>query len=566
MKVSKSIFQFISNNAIWILIIIYTYIRSQYWDCQPIWDGMWHYSSLLNAIQSPFDILNYCNDNHISQGFMLVMALPYLLYKESYYMFNIWVTLFDIICIVGFYKLLLYFFKNRMGRIEIALMAALFAFHPSVLGSMTHFTIDIGVLTFFILYWLMLLYERRVAATIFGVLLLFSKETAILLVPLPFLFCLLLKPSSVQMQWIKDLSKHLYKRSNEASEVLVPLPILLSSVFNGHSEQIQWVKKYFLTLFIPYFLLVIFILYKVIIRDHSAMWNNLSFQAVILDYFGSDGKFANYLAMIFIINFNWILTLLCLVLMVMLIVKWKSLNDLFQKKLSKLFIFLFLAALIVLTVVVSWSNVRYVILMTPLMILMIAQLSSVLIHSKNVRISVMILLLLLFGFEDVRTIDPVSRLFFGTFDFGEHKMLCMAKRTGEYYGGNGRDQVIYNLEYFKFRQILNTIFIDIKPTPKTCFLFTPGTDWWLIYPLDSNYKMTYQKENTFMPKMATMDAYLNLSNLPNEAYVIDMPNFDNKSMIETLNKHYSSIVPKIYDVDGYQIDLIHYENKTQFKN
>ena len=564
MKINNSISRFISNNTIWILIIVYVLVRSYYWDCFPVWDGMIHYTVLIDAIISNFDILNYCNDNHICQGFMLFMALPYEFYKENYYAFNIWLTLVAVSGIVAFYYLLLFFFKSRLKNIEIVLITSLFIFHPSVLSAMTLFTIDTGVLIFFIFYWLMLLKGKRWAAGIFAFLLLFSKETSMLLVPLPFMFCLLWQPSSAKRTLLKEFGKYFYTKTKETAEVLVPIPVLLRSLIKLSSERIQWLKRNFLIVLIPYFFLGLFMLYKVFIRHQPAIWNKLSKDAVTLDYFGSDGRFVTYLGMIFLLNFNYILTVLWLVLLVVMIVKRNSINDLFQKKLTLLFTLLFISGLVVLTLVVSWAQPRYVMLLIPFMLLAIAQLSSVLISSKYVRIAGGILLLILFAVEDVRTVDPISKAFFGTFDFGEHKLLNLISRTHEENTAPGNyttTQLTYNLEYLKISPLLNSIYSDIRPTAQTTFVYEPWTEWLLMNHLDSNYKMAYRGSDLVMPRIVTVDDIVRSQNLNPDVYYIELPNIDNRDLIERLNRFYPFKVSKTYDIDGYQANVIHYQKK-----
>jgi len=47
--------------------------------------------------------------------------------------------------------------------------------------------------------------------------------------------------------------------------------------------------------------------------------------------------------------------------------------------------------------------------------------------------------------------------------------------------------------------------------------------------------------------------------LPGETYLVDLPNADNTDLIEVLNKYYSYKTVKVYERDGYQINVIHYK-------
>ena len=149
-----------------LLLVAYVAIRSLFWNCQPIWDGAGFSEQLMRANQARFDFLNYTLDAHVGQGFFLFMSLPYWWFKHDYYRFNIWLTVFCALGLIAGYKILARFTNGRTGPVGLALGTALLAFHPTVLASMMHFTLDIGVAVFLLWYWLLLLEERPVAATV----------------------------------------------------------------------------------------------------------------------------------------------------------------------------------------------------------------------------------------------------------------------------------------------------------------------------------------------------------------------------------------------------------------
>src|SRR6266550_4933874 len=122
-----------------VVLVAYILIRSAYWSCPPIWDGMVYYTSLLEANRGPFDLLKYSADGHLCEGLFLVMSLPFELFHRDYVLFNAWLTLFGTTSLIAFYLLLQFFSHDQADPAELALITALFAFHPSVLASMTHF-------------------------------------------------------------------------------------------------------------------------------------------------------------------------------------------------------------------------------------------------------------------------------------------------------------------------------------------------------------------------------------------------------------------------------------------
>src|SRR6185503_10276319 len=331
-----------SHFPLLLVLCAYTIVRAAYWDCQPIWDGRVFYQALAAAKDAPFDILKYSCDGHICQGFYMVMGLPYALYKGSYVIFNIWLTLFSMVSIVAFYGLLSQFATGLAYTGELALATALFAFHPSIISSMAHFNLDIGVLTFGLLYWLMLMKHQRAAATIFATLMLFSKEPSILLLPLPFLFCWL--QSAPEARW-------------------------------------RWVRGNLAVLLIPYLILGCFLIYRSASATESAGWihygrSGWTNSSIVL---APDAKLMNYLGMIFILNFNWVLSFLWIGLICTLFFKRRLVEVIPVQKASLLYL-MFLSAAFILTLVRPFSNVRYLLFLFPIMLLAVHQLSLVLVR------------------------------------------------------------------------------------------------------------------------------------------------------------------------------------------
>jgi hypothetical protein len=524
--------------ALLALVAAYVLVRSCYWNCAPIWDGMADFVDLFLAKERPFDILNYGVDGHNCQAFLLVMGLPYELFKRDYYLFNIWLTLFGLVSVAAFYHLLAFFFKERLGRWEMALITALFAFHPSVLSSMIHFCLDIGVVTFFLLFWLFLLKERRIAAMLCALLLVFTKETALLLLPIPFLFCCLRQ---------------------------------------GPSRGWAWARRHFSTLAAAYLAFEIFLFYKTQIRGASALWSFYSGRGpwgLLANYLGETRSLKNFLGMIFLMNFNWLLCLLWGGLLLAAVGRagWPTnqaqpafgqgqppagMSGPPGRRLGVGLLLVFIAAGFVLTLVRPYYDVRYIMLLIPLMLLSIVQLSCRLAAACIARTAVALVLLALFAAEDMRTLDPVSKAFFGTFDFGKHPMLYMNHRPGE-IASSGPDRLVYNLEFLKFRQLLGQIMADIRPTPQTYILSHPSTSWRTFTLLDSHFKSTFFLKDSFSPRYGSSGDVLKLPRLPDEVYFVDLPNNDNREGLALLKDRYPKQAIRVYDLSGYQITVFHF--------
>lgn len=508
----------------------YVLVRSRYWGCPPVWDGHWSYAALLAANEAPFDLLNYTTDGHVSQGFFLLNVLPDLLAPRDFRFFNVWLTGFGVVSVTAFHGLLTFYTAGRMGRVELALASALFAFHPPVLASMIHFSLDMGVLTFCLCCWLMLLHERVVLATVFALLLGFTKETAFLLLPLLFLFCTLTQERGARLLWLR---RH--------------LPVLL----------------------VPGAAVLLFLSYKTAVRAQPAFWINYQDAGpldTLLNLFTPDAKFMNYLVMMFVMNFNWVLSLAGAALMASLALKRDSEETLSQVRVAVLLYLLLLGSAAVVLLVRPWSNVRYVMVVFPVLFLCLFHWALVAGVPRAIRIVAALLLLALFAVANVRTLDPVSKAYFGTFDFGTHKMLAVARQTRE-PGAWGRDQLVYNLEFLKVPQLVQAIVQDVRPAPDTFILNHPALNhahpfnrWGVHTRLETTtWRMTFQTNGTFLPRYATAGEIAELPTLPDEVYFIVFPNCDNGREIERLARLYPRRTEKVYERDGYRISVLHFQ-------
>ncbi|HZV36730.1 MAG TPA: hypothetical protein VFB72_19290 [Verrucomicrobiae bacterium] len=519
-----------------LVIVAYVLVRAFYWDCQPIWDGSAYSTALLSANKGHFDLLKFTLDEHIAQAFFLIMSIPCRLYKHNFYLFNVWLTLFGTLSVVAFHQLLAFFCAGKARASQLALVTALFAFHPTVLASMIHFTLDIGLLTFALCYWVLLLQKRVVLATIAGVIFMLTKETATLLLPLFLLATLMMQPRGLRFAWLK--------RNCVAGIV-------------------------------PYVAWTAFFLYKGA-RGHSAVWNQYQTSgpfAALLNAITPDVMMSNYAGLLFLLNFNWIFFLLWTGLFVML---WRKrheseLQPHFKAAVSIVLLFLLSSAAVF--VVRPFSNARYLLVPIAIMLVGVGHLLLVQIRLRSFPLIGVVALLGLLGIENFRTADPVSRAFFGTFDFGKHSLLSISRRTGE-CNNFGRDQLVYNLQFLEFPRVIARMLEDLRPTPDTFVLCAPSANWLALPHLNNatckpefgltrwftpHYTDWYQDKDE--SKFTISGRAYALAELPSSLYFVKFPNVDNQSnqrLLNILSTRFSRKSEKVYDVDGYQITLVHF--------
>jgi hypothetical protein len=499
------------------LVAIYIAIRAQFWQVPPIWDGQWNFTALLEAVEVPFDPLNYTVEGHVSQGVFFPLALCHPLFKRDHYVFNICLTAFGALSAIAFYQILSCL-ATSLSALEIFLVTCALSFHPSVLASMIHFNFDQGTMTYFLWHWLLLLKRRFVGAWLFGILLLFSKETALMLLPLPSIFCIFTQERALRAGWI---------RQNIG-------PLITCYLAFGA-----------------------FLCYKGLCGV-PAVWNHpdeWSPSAVLSNYLGP--SLQSFLGLIFVLNFNWVFWACCYVLAICLIIRAAPQNPHTEAKALRQIVILFLITLFTLTLVRPFSTVRYVILLFPIAFLGFGLLLSLGVASQGLRVSIISGLLVLFAFQNVRTLDPGSRAFFGTFAFGDHEMLHITRRTGECCGF-GRDQIVYNLEFLRIPQLLDQVMADLKPTSNTVILADDAVSWKVLGQLSSRFQMTFQTNDGILPRYSSVEDMLDWRRLPHEAYYIVFPNCDSTGALERLGLYFKHRKMKSYCIEGYEIDVAHF--------
>ena len=136
-----------------------------------------------------------------------------------------------------------------------------------------------------------------------------------------------------------------------------------------------------------------------------------------------------------------------------------------------------------LTRVTTFTNSRYLLPVMPLLVVVLyAALLAVRARARSRQALLGAYAILLFV-SALRTVDPVSRWVYGTFDFGERQMLRITSITGECCA-YGRDQLVYNLEFTELEGLLNAAMRTLAPPASTLIMLPDSTDWYIVPRLD----------------------------------------------------------------------------------
>jgi hypothetical protein len=173
-------------------------------------------------------------------------------------------------------------------------------------------------------------------------------------------------------------------------------------------------------------------------------------------------------------------------------------------------------------------------------------------------------LLTLLTVSSFRTIDPVSKKIMGTFKFGSHELLQMA-RFEEPKHGYGRDHLVYNFEFTQFHYITEKIFRRVGWARN---FVIPRELTWLsdfgAFDVGTGHRAIYG--GRLKSLLFSYADEISANNAPQEIYYISYPNYDRNNM----NANERARLSLMYDLeevitvenDGYSIDVYRYVKKN----
>lgn len=500
-------------------------------DFIPMWDGRVYFDELALAMNKPFNLFNFNMFRHTTMLYMILIAIPqYFDFGNNYFIHGVNLIL-GILAIFSFNRIVIKLFPAPGIHIERGLLILIFSVSPLFLATALNLNPDYGVLVFFLFLLSMLLSRKKLLSLLAGLFLVFSKETGFLLYTTTmFLFFICFIGQSSRSTREKCLS----------------------------------VLKWGFLMLLPPLLYCFYLFYNAVTTKEAVLWqdsgNDLGHLVGTFTSFSLLNQvFLGYLRGIFIINFNWILSLFSLGFIGNWITKkilGIKINQPVEVEGSYVFFFfsLFSIILFLLTRYSTFTNLRYFLPIFPFLLIIFYYSLIYLINSQVVRRLLLSLVFLLLLISNFRTIDPLSKKLFGTFQFGNHTLLNMTKFTGECCG-YGRDQLVYNLEYIQLHRAQNEIYQYIKPTFNTVIVANPQVDWHFIGKVDENHRRTIKE--IFVEFIVYYDAvkiYLS-KNKPEVLYYLDYPNFNNAHDVKLLSTLYTIAESKIVGEDGYSVTV-----------
>lgn len=543
----------------------YLLFMLQYVGHIPIWDGYLYFETLVQAIDklkvdfSMAALIEHFNFfSHPSMGYAFVMAGPQLFSPGNPYLLNLSNFALSLLSFYCFYQILVYFFPKEK-RLELLLITLLFALNPLYVGVSINFNMDFPVLVFLTVMVYGLVWLRIWPFTIGAILMVFSKESGILLYleTVGAVFAVI-TAFFVIAKWTNRRTAvgHFFKDRLLIKEPWLWLTALLTPA------GLLWLYKTY--------------------REHlklTAFWDAGASEKSFIDRLIDSFQWTvaeTRLVQMFVINGTWIIVAVIAIgickFLLAHIRNSRSFFDFFarafsphsagglrrgfnERQLLHLWIMiLVMGGFAVFNVFyVTFTNPRYVLPVVFYLHIFFAIAFFMLIPNSKHRYIALTVLILLNVIQVNSTIDPLSRAIFGTFDFGEKKMLDIGSITKECCR---RDQLVYNAEFTAIHHLVNEAAAKLQFNEATTIVVNDMMNFYILTPMDSQTRRRVgpgYKGTSFVPRV------LALRQLPQFArfmlYVSDNTHYLECPWMSSADADLPRITP-FYRVDPNSIEMI----------
>jgi hypothetical protein len=416
-----------------------------------------------------------------------------------------------LVACAAFHKLCKLAFPDSSHDLGRALLESAFVLHPAVLASVVQPTIDLPLLPAFLWGAVFLLRGRHVALIVVGIVMAFCKESGVLLYG-----ALVASLAIVTMLRAE-------RTVSAATRSLVPLAPLA----------------------IPFVVFAAYLGYRALLPHEHIVWVAGTSEKSIIKRFvlpRFDRPLLSFLALIFVLNFAWITTIIVGVDAFVGARRWLARSKARAVEGANTDAVRFLTILTILTVYLltrftTYANTRYVLATFALLPLAMYASITRLRRGSVWRNAAAGLLAIAFAASTVRTVDPVSRNVYGTFAFGDHRLLRLTRITHECCGA-GRDQLVYNLQFTNLADLTSDVMAAARPDSSAQVFVPHDMLWGALGPLDATTRRrTLTGVSTVQPRLLESDSLSSVTPAPAAVFVA-LPNGDVKSALDALSFHY----------------------------
>lgn len=499
----------------------------------PIWDGRIYADCVIDAaLAPPWELGRLACAGHPTHAWALPHALAQRLSPGSTWLLLLVDLGLALLALASFHKLLSRVFPERSHRAGVGLVTVALALDPTVLASTLQPNPDLGVYAYFLAALAAWAERRLLAATLWGAALALSKETGAML-------------------WALIL----------AVEVL--------SVTRGEGtlpERLQSLRAR-LPMVLPFLALGSWIAYRSLSAG-PVLWTpvaNAPSHALhdLVSFSLDDHVFHAYLAVTLVMNFAWVAALPVTVDLARRAWAWglraplPPVDGADPRALRDALAVAALAALL-LTRYRTFANPRYFLPLHPLLLLAAYAALCRPPAPRWLRRAVPATLAALFAASCLRTVDPVSRAVFGTFSVGERSMLHLT-RVGRECCGYGRDQLVYDLEFARFDELLQRALADLRPDARRRVGWARLADWYIGGPVDRRTGRRTLRRDDVVP-LETVEAESLLAQPPpagaEEVVLLRLAYAPDDAIVEALRERYAVTPLRAWSAGGFEMRAV----------
>lgn len=515
-----------------LLLIPFIGIPLLYFSYVPIWDG-WAFSRCYLSSAATGSVWCF---NHSAVIHTFLFGLTQRIDMGNFqliYASNLLLGVLGLLCLRALLKKI---YGERLSSVNLTLLTFCFGLNPVFLVHVIQPSLDFTLPVYLIMLLFFLFINKLAYAAAAGILLIFTKESGVMLYGVSaFLYVplMILKGSL----WWGDRKKLI------ASIAVLTVPLLLFVVYTVHESETQI----------------------------GSSWT--AGVRKMLHFYLTDPVIAAQLVSLFVLSFSWIITAFVIANVVFLGARYLKRprgvggTPLFSGGYERLYFYLLLIFFTYfLTRIPMWNNPRYMISVAPVLVVLFGDALANLIGRQRLITAILTVVLILLTVSSLRTVDPVSRGVMGTFRFGSHDLLQMTRfeGTGHTYG---RDQLVYNFEFAQIHYLTEKIYRIIGKDK--LYVIAPKATWAKAFTSidrESGRRMIYGEGLTNV-RMEFSNRLLGSRRFPDELYFIAYPNFEpgNKKQLEQLSYVYDvkEVIP--VENDGYSVDVYRMERKSSLR-
>jgi hypothetical protein len=528
----------VSSRAILALAaVVAVALLAPHGDFVPLWDGLAYAECAVDVVTNRFALYFLRCYGHPAYVYSGILAVVQLLDVGNPALLLLVNALVLAAATVGFHRLMRRAFPGEGYETEIALLTAAFLLQPPFLASVLQPALDLPVLAGTVWCTVLLIERRWFWCAAVGTAMAFSKETGFLLYTVLLGCCVL---------WLLARTPGTLAARLRA---LLPLAPTIAPM----------------VLYAGYVLA-----FRIVRPGQAAVWEVGDGRSPILELLTPrlDAEVASYLALLFVLNFAWIPSVWIAsdaAAGVVRRVRGRKARPLAGVDGAAIG-FLTLAAvatLIALTRFITFSNVRY--LMAGIgLVLGVAYVALVRLGLRpGVRRVALGAYVVLLVASALRTVDPVSRRLWGTFQFGSHPMLDMTSISGECCG-RGRDQLVYSLEFTRFHELTDMVLTTLMRDTATVIALPTYGGYLFIERLDrATWRRTLRRRDAFEPFTVSGPFVPSGAEPPQSMIYIAMPNAKDPVTLPLLANGYVVGPEQRFESDGYAVSVYRLERKQR---